>query len=84
MLGQLGMKVQECKDVYKNLAVRVFGNPRHFALGGFARNKYSAQALNDAIEQVLRERGLPRTLALNRNPPIFYRQANNVSFKIRL
>jgi hypothetical protein len=81
MLGQLEMTVRECKDVYEELAGRVFGNPRKFSMLGFARNKYSGQTLDQAVLDVLAKRGLPLNLGLEANPPIFYRQAINVSLK---
>ncbi|MCJ1424450.1 hypothetical protein MMC29_002338 [Sticta canariensis] len=59
MLGRFRMTVPDCKLEYENLAVKVFGKPRHFTtlnLGLVDRTKYDAASLKKVFEEVTERR----------------------------
>ena len=53
MLGRLHMTVEECLEVYENLADHVFGHPRHLHIRRppwIPRDKYDHSRLEEVIK----------------------------------
>ena len=62
MLSRLRMSVDESLEAYRDLAGRVFAQPRWFSLFGLARDMYDHHELRKAINEVVmkqRDRSLP-------------------------
>ncbi|MCJ1315256.1 hypothetical protein MMC15_000572 [Xylographa vitiligo] len=71
MLGRLRMSVDESLDAYRELAGRVFAQPRWFSLFGLARDMYDHHELRKAINEVVmkqRDRSLPTNKPGMRDP----------------
>jgi len=59
MLGRLRMSVDECIDAYASLSDKVFEKKAHRVnIRGQLQGRFDAAALESAIKQILRERGL--------------------------
>ena len=71
MLGRLRMDVQECIDVYLEMADQVFSKVHRspVSLHGRTRGRFNQDALKEAIEKVLRRKGLPDMTLLKDNDP---------------
>ena len=66
MLGRLQMTVTECIAAYCSLSARVFRKKAHRvnSKGGF-QGRFDSEELENAIKDVLRERGLPEDTLLS-------------------
>ena len=71
MLGRLRMDVQECIDVYLEMADGVFGKVHHLPvnLRGRTHGRYNQDALQEAIENTLQRKGLPKITLLKDDDP---------------
>src|SRR5205814_1267914 len=59
MLGRLRMTVDECIEAYTSLSDRVFEKKAHrVTIRGNLQGRFDTTALEDAIKQILKERGL--------------------------
>ena len=59
MLGRLHMTVEECLEVYENLADHVFGHPRHLHIRRppwIPRDKYDHSRLEEIIKEIVSQR----------------------------
>lgn len=52
MLSRFRMTVDDCIDEYKSLGGKVFGHPRPMAKGAILWHKFSAQKLEQVIQNV--------------------------------
>jgi len=62
MLGRLEMSVQECIDAYTKMMRQVFekkANRSIIGILGGVKPRFSSKALEDAIAQILKVRGIP-------------------------
>jgi hypothetical protein len=62
MLGRLEMSVQECIDAYTKMMRQVFekkANRSIIGILGGVKPRFSSKALEDAIAQILKARGIP-------------------------
>jgi hypothetical protein len=61
MLGRLEMSVEECIDAYAKLMKHVFekANRSFISILGGVKPRFSSKALENAISQVLKARGIP-------------------------
>jgi hypothetical protein len=62
MLGRLEMSVQECIDAYTKMMRQVFqkkANRSIIGVLGGVKPRFSSKALEDAITQLLKSRGIP-------------------------
>jgi hypothetical protein len=62
MLGSLEMSVEECIDAYTELMKHVFEkktNHSFISILGGVKPRFSSKALENAISQVLKKRGIP-------------------------
>lgn len=55
MLGRLGMTVDECIQAYRQVAQQAFTPKRIAIFPARPKGAFSAQALEDAIKQIVRE-----------------------------
>jgi hypothetical protein len=70
MLGRLKMSIDECEDAYISLSERVFQRTHYLpvTLGGRLQGRFDSRALEMAIKETLRERGLPEEALLKDDP----------------
>jgi hypothetical protein len=62
MLGRLEMSVEECIDAYTQMMKQVFekkANHSFISVLGGVKPRFSSKALENAISQVLKARGIP-------------------------
>lgn len=62
MLGRLEMSVQECIDAYTKMMRQVFekkSNRSIIGILGGVKPRFSSKALENAIAQILKARGIP-------------------------
>ena len=62
MLGRLEMSVEECIDAYTKMMKLVFetkANHSFISVLGGVKPRFSSKALENAISQVLKARGIP-------------------------
>jgi hypothetical protein len=62
MLGRLEMSVQECIDAYTKMMRQIFekkANRSIIGILGGVKPRFSSKALEDAIAQILKVRGIP-------------------------
>jgi len=62
MLGRLEMSVGECIDAYTKMMKHVFekrANHSFISIFGNVKPRFSSEALENAISQVLKARGIP-------------------------
>jgi hypothetical protein len=63
MLGRLEMSVEECIDAYTKLMKQIFekkDNRLYMSVFGRVKPRFSSKALEAAIVQVLKDRGIPK------------------------
>jgi hypothetical protein len=62
MLGRLEMSIEECIDAYTKMMKHVFEKKENHSLVsifGGVKPRFSSKALENAISQVLKARGIP-------------------------
>jgi hypothetical protein len=62
MLGRLEMSVEECIDAYTKMMMHVFekkANHSFISILGGVKPRFSSKALENAVSQVLKARGIP-------------------------
>lgn len=56
MLGRLRMAVDECLVPYRDMAQNVFGHKQRLTFGGFRKDRYDAQNLEEQIKEIVGSR----------------------------
>lgn len=71
MLGRLRMSVEECIEAYIKLSERVF-QQKHVSpvtIKGKMKARYSSEELQNAVQEVIQERGLDKDALLKDTTP---------------
>jgi hypothetical protein len=58
------LTVDECLELYSELAHKVFGNERYWSLGGFLQARFDAKKLESVVIETLRAKGFEESATM--------------------